>query len=735
MTENNQEKKQYHISGMHCASCALVIENNLKKLSGVTNASVNYATQKAIVEGGDEEKIIQAVKNSGYQAMADDADHDFHQHHKLQEGEINKERNLFILSLVLSLPVVVLSMVLKDMSFGSRIIQSILAGVIQFYIGFRFYRGMYYAAKNKTANMDTLIALGTSAAYFYSLATTYIISGEVFYETGALLVTFVILGKWLEAKAKGRAGEAIKKLLGLQAKTARVIRDGKEVDIPIKEVIVSDIVVVRPGEKIPVDGQITEGYSSIDESMISGESIPLEKKAGDFVVGATINKTGSFKFKATKIGKDTVLAQIIKVVEEAQANKAPIQKFADTVSGYFVPTVVALALITFIIWYFFFNAAFVFALMAFTAVLVIACPCALGLATPTAIIVGTGKGAENGILIKGGEALEAANKIQAIVFDKTGTLTKGKPEVTDVVEILNPKSEIINKFQIPNSKSQNLLQITASLENQSEHPLAEAIVKKAKEQKLEFLPVSNFEAIVGGGVKGEVDNQLVLIGTENLLNKFNLGLTQEVVNNKMKLENEGKTVMIIAIASQVVGLIAVADTLKDSSRQAIGQLKKMGIKTLMITGDNQRTAKAIALQVGIDKVLAEVLPQDKAGEIKKLQQQGSRVAMVGDGINDAPALAQADLGIAMGSGTDIAIETGGIVLVKNDLRDVVSAIKLSRQTMQKIKQNLFWALFYNSIGIPIAALGLLRAEFAGLAMALSSVSVVTNSLLLKRKKI
>jgi Cu+-exporting ATPase len=726
MSEDNKVKKQYNISGMHCASCALVIENNLKKLPGVTNAGVNYATQKATVEYDcqdcSDQGVIKTVQQSGYKAELAAEGDDFEHIQKVKIKEVNKERNLFILSLALALPVVILSMVLKNMSFSSRLIQSILAGIVQFYIGFRFYRGAYYAAKNKTANMDTLVAVGTSAAYFYSLATTYLITGDVFYETGSLLITFVILGKWLEAKAKGRAGEAIKKLLGLQAKTARVVRDGKEADIPIKEVKVGDVVVVRPGEKIPVDGEIIDGYSSIDESMISGESIPLEKKKGDFVVGATMNKTGSFKFKATKVGKDTVLAQIIKLVEDAQANKAPIQKFADTVSSYFVPTVVALALITFIAWYFLFNAVFIFALMAFTAVLVIACPCALGLATPTAIIVGTGKGAENGILIKGGEALEAANKIQAIVFDKTGTLTKGQPEVTDIIEISD-------------SKNQNLLQAAASLENQSEHPLAEAIVKKAKAENLEFFPVDNFEAVVGGGVRGKVGGRPVLIGTENLMKKFNIAVSQKVIADKIKLENEGKTVMIIAVNSQISGLIAVADTLKGSSQQAIGQLKKMKIKTLMITGDNQRTAEAIARQVGIDQVLAEVLPEDKALEIKKLQRQGLKVAMVGDGINDAPALAQADLGIAMGGGTDVAIEAGGIVLVKNDLNDVVSALKLSRQTMRKIKQNLFWALFYNSIGIPIAALGLLRAEFAGLAMALSSVSVVINSLLLKRKKI
>lgn len=720
------EKKVYNISGMHCASCALTIENNLKKLPGVKAANVNFATQKAIVDYDcddcDDQKVINTIKESGYQASLEDKDEETVDHsQKVREQEIKKERNLFILSAVLSLPVLVLSMILRDTSFQSKVIQSLLAGLVQFYVGFRFYRGMYYAAKNKTANMDTLIAVGTSAAYFYSLATTYIIEGEVFYETSALLITFVVLGKWLEARAKGKAGEAIKKLLGLQAKTARVIRDSKEIDIPVKEVKVGDIIVVRPGEKVPVDGEIIEGYSSVDESMISGESIPVEKKVGDFVVGTTINKTGSFKFTATKIGKDTVLAQIIKIVEEAQSSKAPIQKFADTISGYFVPTVVAIAFITFISWYFLALSPFVTALLAFTAVLVIACPCALGLATPTAIIVGTDKGAENGILIKGGEDLEIANKIHTIVFDKTGTLTKGEPEVTDIVSFTNNQND--------------LLQLAASIEKNSEHPLAEAIIKKAKKENLNIIEPKNFEAIAGQGVSGEIEGKQILVGNEKLMEKFNITISEKVKNEKVRLENEGKTVMIIADGNNIIGLVAVADTLKETTKEAIQELHQLNIKTIMITGDNKRTAQAIAHQVGIDEVLSEVLPEDKASEIKKLQQQGLKVAMVGDGINDAPALAQADLGIAMGGGTDVAIETGGVVLIKDDLRDVVRSIKLSKMTMNKIKQNMFWALFYNSVGIPIAALGFLRAEFAGLAMALSSVSVVVNSLLLKRKKL
>ncbi|KKR48978.1 MAG: Heavy metal translocating P-type ATPase [Candidatus Magasanikbacteria bacterium GW2011_GWC2_40_17] len=717
-------KQTYNIEGMHCASCALLIENNLKNVAGIKKATVNFATQKATVEfDGDrslDEEVVSAVGKIGYKAFLG-SDDEADENYKRREKEIKKERNLFLLSLVLTLPVVILSMILVDKSFNSKVVQSILAGVVQFFIGWRFYRGTYYAFKNGSANMDTLIAVGTSAAYFYSIAATYFIEGEIFYETSALLITFVVLGKWLEARVKGKASEAIKKLLGLQAKTARVIRDGAEKDIPLKEVVVGDIIIVRPGEKIPVDGQILEGYSSVDESMISGESLPLEKKAEDFVIGATINKTGSFKFRATKIGKDTVLAQIIKVVEEAQSSKAPIQKFADLVSGYFVPAVVALALITFVSWFFLANSPFLIALMSFTAVLVIACPCALGLATPTSIMVGTGKGAENGILIKGGEALEVANKIKVIVFDKTGTLTKGQPEVTNLIVGEGWEED-------------RLLQIAASLEKLSEHPLAEAVVKKAKTEKAEFLSVNNFQAVPGHGVKGDIGGVSYFLGNKKLSENNGSVIGEKEIGIIANLENEGKTVMHLTADSKLLGLIAVADTLKETSKEAINKLQQMKIRTIMITGDNKRTAESIARQLGIDEVLAEVLPEDKAKEVIKLQQSGQKVAMVGDGINDAPALAASNLGIVMGSGTDIAIEAGGIVLVKNDLRDVVKAIKLSKATMRKIKQNMFWALFYNSVGIPIAALGLLRAEFAGLAMALSSVSVVLNSLLLKRIK-
>ncbi|MBU1118826.1 cadmium-translocating P-type ATPase [Patescibacteria group bacterium] len=720
-------KKEYQISGMDCASCALTIEKSLKKLPGVSNANVNFATEKANVEYDgkkvDDDHILKSVEKSGYKAITIEAGHDMEEKHEnAKEQKTIKERNSFILSLVFSIPIVVLSMVLMDHSFQSRVIQSLLAAIIQFYIGFRFYKGAFAALRNKTANMDTLVAIGTSAAFFYSIATTYFIQGDVFYETSALLITFIVLGKWLESRTKGKASESIKKLLHLQAKTALVLKDGKEVETPIETVVVGDVILVRPGEKIPVDGSITDGYSSVDESMISGESIPVEKKVGDMVIGATINKTGTLTFKAVKVGKDTILSGIIKIVEEAQGQKAPIQKFVDTVSSYFVPTVMGIAAVTFLVWYFGFSASFADALLTATAVLVIACPCALGLATPTAIIVGTGKGAQNGILIKNGEMLEVANKIETIVFDKTGTLTKGKPSVTDIMSL--------------NSVNENdVLLIAASLEKKSEHPLAAAIISEAEKEKIALKGVSDFNAIVGKGIYGTIDNKQILVGTRRLMKNYDISVVGKVSDEMSKLENQGKTVVLVSREKDIIGLIAIADEPKNTSKEAISELQNMGIKTVMITGDNTKTARAIAKQVGIDLVLAEVLPSDKANEIEKLQKEGKKVAMVGDGINDAPALTKADLGIAMGAGTDIAIEAGGIVLIKNDIRDVVKAIKLSQATFSKIKQNLFWALFYNSIGIPIAALGLLRAEFAGLAMALSSVSVVVNSLLLKRKKL
>lgn len=709
-------KKDFKIVGMHCASCALTIEKKIAKAQGVTSVVVNFASEKATAEYDEkilsDQDIIKLIREAGYDVVAENSGE--------KQKQVAKERNLFLLSLVFSLPVLFLSMVLMSMSFENRIIQALLAGVVQFVFGARFYRGAWNGLKNKIANMDTLVAVGTSAAYFYSLATTFFVSGEVFYETSALLITFILLGKWLEVRAKGKASEAMKKLMKLQAKTARVVREGQEMDIPVEQVLVDDVIIVRPGEKVPVDGIIIEGRSAIDESMITGESLPVEKNVSDKVIGSTINRVGSFKFKAEKVGADTVLFQIIKIVEEAQAQKAPIQRFADLISSIFVPVVIAIAIITFIVWYFVIGSSFVVALMTFTAVLVIACPCALGLATPTAIMVGSGRGAENGILFKSGGALEIANKIKTIIFDKTGTLTKGEPEVVETVSF---------------AETEDWLSLVASAENKSEHPLAKAIVKHAQNKKVDFQNVQNFEATVGKGMIAEIGGQRILAGNEKLMMEHNLSLSEEQKLKKEELEAQGKTVIIAAIENRIVALVSLADVVKETTKEALLGLRGQGLKTVMLTGDNNKTAAAIASELNLDEFVAEVMPEDKANMVKKFQAEKEIVAMVGDGINDAPALAQADLGMAMGAGTDVAIETGEVILVKNDLLDVSKAIKLSKLTMAKIKQNMFWALFYNSVGIPIAAFGLLKAEYAGLAMALSSVSVVLNSLLLKKKKL
>lgn len=743
------QRYQLSITGMHCSSCAGLIERGLKNVPGVKEANVNFSAEKASVlldeSLSPKEKLIDAVVKTGYSA-AFVTEQNSEQETKKRQLEIKKLFSKFATSFVLSLPMLYFMMMdfftwIPGTAFllpYVGIISLVLTTPIQFVIGKSFYQGMWSALRMKTFNMDSLIAIGTSVAYFYSLVnfanyfwTTGSLTGlngakipELYFETAAFLITFVILGKWLEAKAKGETSEAIKKLMGLQAKTARVIRGGITQDIPVDQVINGDIIVVRPGEKVPVDGQINKGSSALDESMITGESLPVEKHEGDIVIGGTINKTGSFEFLATRVGSETTLSQIIRLVEEAQGSKAPIQAFADRISAWFVPAVIGLAILTFVVWYFLLGSTLSFALMAFTAVIVIACPCALGLATPTAIMVGTGKGAENGILVKGGEPLEQACKINTIVFDKTGTLTKGKPEVTDV--------ESVSNFD-----RNTLLTVAASLEKQSEHPLAEAIYKAAETQNLGLHEVSDFSAIPGHGVQGVINGVTYYLGNRKLITDV-LGLAVDKINTQMeRLEEQGKTAMILASKETLVGVVAVADTVKETSKEAVEKLQKMGIEVYMITGDNQRTAQAIARQVGITNVLAEVLPEDKANEVKKLQELGKKVAMVGDGINDAPALAQANLGIAMGSGTDVAMETGGIVIIKNDIRDVVHAINLSKETMWKIKQNMFFALFYNVMGIPIAArifvgLGLvLKPELAGLAMALSSISVVGNSLLLR----
>ncbi|HEY3423404.1 MAG TPA: copper-translocating P-type ATPase, partial [Negativicutes bacterium] len=570
-----------------------------------------------------------------------------------------------------------------------------------------------------SANMDVLVVMGTSTAYFYSIVNVIIGDHNLYFETSAILITLIILGKLLEANAKGRTSEAIKALMGLQAKTARVIRGGEEMDVSIETVLVGDIIVVRPGEKVPVDGVITEGTSTLDESMLTGESLPVDKKVGDEVVGATINKFGAFKFKATKVGKDTALAQIVRIVEEAQGSKAPIQRFADIVSGYFVPTVVSIAVLTFVGWYFIFDPGnFSRALVNFTAVMVIACPCALGLATPTSIMVGTGIGAENGILIKGAEHLENAHRLTTIVLDKTGTITKGQPEVTDIITV----AEI---------STTEILTMAVRAEKSSEHPLAQAIVNYGKDHGILFEDAEAFKAIPGYGVSVILEGRKILVGTRKLMRENNIEI-ESVISEIERLEQQGKTVMLLAVEQQMAGLLAVADTVKENSAQAVAQLEKLGIEVWMITGDNERAAKAIAASVGIHNVLAEVLPEHKAEKVEALKKEGKVVAMVGDGINDAPALATADVGFAIGTGTDVAIAAADITLMRGDLNGIVAAIKLSKATMRNIKQNLFWALVYNSVGIPIAAAGYLSPVLAGAAMAFSSVSVVLNALRLKQ---
>jgi len=728
-----ESKVNLNLTGMSCAACAAKIEKKLNKLEGVQKATVNFATGKATVEY-DATKVkvsdmIKAVETLGYNAArAEEVSRD--REKEQREKEIKRLRTELIISAVLSSPLIIamlFTLMGIDIAFlHNEYFQLIVATPVQFIIGFRFYKNAFYALRAKSANMDVLIAMGTSAAYFFSIYNAFfqpakegMMMKELYFEAAAVIITLILLGKYLEAVAKGKTSEAIKKLMGLQAKTARVIRNGIEEDIPIEEVEVGDIVVVRPGEKVPVDGKIIEGNSSIDESMLTGESLPVEKKTGDYVVGATINKFGTFKFEATKVGKDTVLSQIIKMVEDAQGSKAPIQKIADRVSGVFVPAVVSIALVTFLVWYFALG-NFTAGIISAVSVLVIACPCALGLATPTAIMVGTGKGAENGILIKGGEHLEMAYRLNAVVLDKTGTITKGQPEVTDI--------EPLGKLD-----SSEILKLAAIAEKNSEHPLGVAIYERGKRDFGNLPDPDEFEAIPGRGVEAVVNKRVIYIGTRKLMTERGIDIaTAEATISR--LEDEGKTAMLMAVDKSMEAVIAVADTVKESSREAIEDLQKMGIQVYMITGDNKRTANAIARQVGITNVLAEVLPENKAEEVEKLKKQGKIVAMVGDGINDAPALATADIGMAIGTGTDVAIEAGDITLMRGDLRTIPTAIRLSRKTMTKIKQNLFWAFIYNVIGIPFAAFGMLNPVIAGGAMAFSSVSVVTNSLSLKRFK-
>ena len=743
-------KSIFPVSGMTCASCVARVEKTLSSVPGVISASVNLASEKATVEyleGTELADLRQAVKEAGYELG-----------HEVQalEGvttavqrETRALRNRLIIAAALASSIMALGW--GPPFVGKSYLLWALATPVQFWAGWRFYRGAWGALKHRTSDMNTLIAVGTSAAYIYSMVAVIFpglfaaggLEPHLYFDTSAMIITLILLGRFLEARAKRQTSEAIKKLIGMQPKTALVIHDGQEREIPVEDVQVGDIILVRPGERVPVDGIVRQGYSSIDESMITGESIPVEKKVGDEVIGATINKMGSLQFEATKVGKDTTLAHIIRMVEEAQGSKAPIQRLADVIASYFVPAVIGIAIVTFIIWYFVGPPpSLTFALLNFVAVLIIACPCALGLATPTAIMVGTGKGAEHGILIRSAEALERAHQINTVLLDKTGTLTRGEPMVTDIIAA-------------PFSSREEVLRLAASVEHSSEHPLGEAVVKAALDKRLELSSPSDFNAIPGRGVEALVDGKKLFLGNLKLMEErgFSLDGLGEKAN---KIFEEGKTVIFLGMDSQVVGIIALADTLKPNAKEALQALRRIGVETVMLTGDNRRTAETIARDVGISRVLAEVLPENKAQEVKKLQEEGKVVAMVGDGINDAPALAQADVGIAIGTGTDVAIETGDVTLISGDLMGVVTAIYLSKRTMRTIKQNLFWAFAYNTALIPVAAgvlylafghagvptglhfilgdYGFLNPMLAAAAMAASSVTVVSNSLRLRRFK-
>ncbi len=720
---------EFAVSGMSCAACAARVEKAARNVPGVITASVNFSLGRLTVEAVPDSAaaIIAAVEDAGYQAVAatgGQAGQD--RERAVREAEIGRQKKLFIISALFSLPLT-LHMVLDLLNWHVPLLanpyfQLAIAIPVQFGAGWQFYRDAAVVLRHGSANMSVLVALGTSAAFFLSLHNTVTGHGGLYYETSAILITLIILGRMLEAIARGRTSEAIRKLMGLAAKTARVVRDGAEVDIPIDQVRVGDTIIVRPGEKIPVDGLVTAGESAVDESMLTGESLPVDKKPGDKVYGATINKYGTFRFEAHKIGSDTALAQIIRVVEEAQGSKAPIQRIADVISAYFVPAVIAVAALTFAVWLFVLAPGDTTrAILNATAVLVIACPCALGLATPTAVMVGTGRGAENGILFKGGEHLEKTYQLTTVVLDKTGTITNGRPALTDVITVAGDERE--------------LLALVAAAEKASEHPLATAIVQGAEARGIAPAgEAADFAAVPGAGVTAVVAGRSLAVGTRRLMGEKGIDIAASL-DEALRLEGEGKTVIFAAVDGRLAALIAVADTVKDSSREAVAALAAMGLEVWMITGDNRRTAEAIARQVGISHVMAEVLPADKAAQVERLRAKGKVVAMVGDGINDAPALAAANVGIALGTGADVAIEAGDVTLMRGDLRGIAAAIRLSRATMANIKQNLFWALAYNVVGIPIAAAGYLSPVIAGAAMAFSSVSVVANALRLRRVKL
>jgi Cu+-exporting ATPase len=740
-TEASRETKQaqFQITGMTCAACANRIEKGLSRLPGVASASVNLAMETARVEFAPSavtvEDIIRKVEQLGYGAIPKERREDAKD---LRRREIRRQTARFAVSAALSLPLLwamaghfaFTSFIPVPELFMNPWFQLALATPVQLAIGGPFYVGAWKALRNRSANMDVLVALGTSAAYLYSLFLTleWALADEaahpmpdLYYETGAILITLIVLGKLLEAIAKGRTSDAIRKLMGLRAKTALVIRGGEEIRIPAEEVAVGDLVLVRPGEKIPVDGIVEEGRSSVDESMLTGESIPVEKGPGDTVIGATVNGNGMLKVRAAKVGRDTALAQIIRIVEEAQGSKAPVQRVADAISGVFVPVVVGIALLTFLVWFAWAAPGdFGAALRNAIAVLVIACPCALGLATPTSIMAGSGRAAELGILFRGGEHLELTHRIDTVVLDKTGTVTKGRPELTDVVTVMPDEGAF--------------LRLVGAAEKPSEHPLAEAVVSGIAARGIALPEAEAFEAIPGHGIRAVVEGKEVLAGSRRLLARHGVA-TERAEADLRRLEEEGKTAMLVAVDGKYAGIVAAADTIRETSQAAVERLKAMGLDVVMITGDNERTARAIARQAGIERVLAEVLPEGKAEEIRKLKAQGRKVAMVGDGINDAPALATADVGMAIGTGTDVAMEAADVTLMRGDLHGIADAIRMSRLTMRNIRQNLFWALAYNSLGIPVAAAGLLEPWVAGAAMALSSVSVVLNALRLQRAKV